>query len=66
MVEHFLQLDPRVRLDLKAPANQVPTVLGKADAIANDSVADLFIGVEGNVPTDHIVEEDPQGPHSGR
>ena len=28
--------------------------------------ADLLVALEGDVPADHVKEEDAQGPHSGR
>ena len=53
------------RSDFKAPSNDVLALMSEACAKSHFSVANGFIVFVGDVSTDHVVEEDSQGPDGG-
>ena len=51
--------------DPQAGSDQVLTRYGGIALKDQFSIADLIISLKRNVPTDHVIEQDPQGPHGG-
>ena len=63
MILYALQLQPLFVVDGEAGADQVLALRGHLAHKGKVSLTDCSITLEWNVPTHHVIEEDPQGPH---
>ena len=62
MREQVLKTRPLIGLNLKTLADQVLTFDGKSDPETKFSPTNLLVRLEGDVPADHVVEEDAHAP----
>ena len=65
VAEDVRERDSVLLLHPEAGRDQVPAGPGDLSAELQLTTADLLVLLEGDVATDHIEEEDPQGPDSG-
>merc|ERR1719458_1956183 len=66
VTQDLLQPDPIVRSDFQTAPDEALALLGDAPPEVELGVADLLVLLEWDVPADHVVEEDAQGPDGGR
>ena len=66
VTQDLLQTDSVVGSDLQAAPDKTLALLRDAPPEVELGVADLLVLLEGDVPADHVVEEDAQGPDGGR
>ena len=65
VLEDLLELDAVPGADAQAAADKVLALVGEAGAELDLGHADLLVLLEGDVPADHVVQEDPQRPDGG-
>ena len=65
MEQDLFQGEAVLGLDLEALSDQVLAFGGEAGAEADVCAADLLIRLEWDVATDHVIQEDSQGPDGG-
>ena len=65
MFKEVPEAGPVTRSYFKAPFDDVLALVGQAGAESHFGVANGFVVFVGNVSTDHVVEEDSQGPDGG-
>lgn len=64
MVPHLLQGEPLQLLPPQTTGYQAPGPLGHTLRPAELLLQDVLVREEGNVPHQHVVQEDPEAPHS--
>ena len=63
MILDTVEPDPRLVVDSEARPDQSLALQGDLGQEHQLPLADGIVALERNVPTDHVIEEDPQGPH---
>ena len=66
MLPDLLQGRPSLGVPVQTAGHQLPGFVGDVDAVVPDQVTgtDLLVCLEGYVSVQHVVQEDPQAPHS--
>ena len=62
VLQDLLEADPGVLVDGETGLDEVNAGGGQFSAVDKVRFADVIVPLEGDVPTDHIVEEDAQTP----
>ena len=65
MTQDLSNLNPVPWPDPQAGSDQVLASFRNIVSKDQFSIADLIISLKGDVPTDHVIEQDPQGPNGG-
>ena len=65
MSENLLQGNSGRRADFQAALDQITTMGRHSGSKGDVSVADLFVGLEGDVAAHHVIKQDPQAPDRG-
>ena len=63
--EEGLEAGPPIGHDLEAFSNKVLAFWGQPRPESEVGSADLLVGLEGDVPADHVVQQDSQAPDGG-
>ena len=66
MLKNHVDVNPLIHRPGETPRDQIFTVRRNLPAEQEVTTTDLEVFLPGDVATHHVVEEDSQGPHSGR
>ena len=66
MTQDLVQGDPGRGLDLQAPPDEILALVRQPRPEADLGGANLLVLLKRDVPADHVIEQDAQGPHGGR